>query len=125
MIFPQKDYSFIFKIRYYYICYTWFENNYLFFFVISEEELKRLRAAVASDGAYHEIGFSYDNEVEKEETAGSKGKWFFKKNLSLFTWKKKKNIYFKDNKLQNSNQINENEHSVSFGSSFMSVFFCL
>ncbi|XP_071040849.1 splicing factor, suppressor of white-apricot homolog [Parasteatoda tepidariorum] len=26
-----------------------------------EEELKRLRAAIAGDGAYHEIGFSYDN----------------------------------------------------------------
>ncbi|GFT23482.1 hypothetical protein NPIL_195171 [Nephila pilipes] len=26
-----------------------------------EEELKRLRAAIANDGAYHEIGFTYDN----------------------------------------------------------------
>lgn len=45
-----------------------------FFIIISEEEYKRLRAAIASDGAYHEIGFSYDNDVHKAEPVGPKGK---------------------------------------------------
>jgi len=37
-----------------------------------EEELKRLRAAVAVDGAYHEIGFNYDTQNENESEAASK-----------------------------------------------------
>lgn len=46
----------------------------VFFVVIAEEELKRLRAAIAGDGAYHEIGFSYDNEVANfNEPVGPKG----------------------------------------------------
>ncbi|XP_023241084.1 splicing factor, suppressor of white-apricot homolog [Centruroides sculpturatus] len=36
-----------------------------------EEELKRLKAALASDGAYHEIGFTYENEAENTQSSTS------------------------------------------------------
>lgn len=43
--------------------------------MFTEEELKRLRAAIAGDGAYHEIAFTYDSAENKnyEDQEESKG----------------------------------------------------